>query len=94
MTQSVAAAPGAQHRFLDRVLGVVEGGQHPVAVHVQLSAVQRGQLVERGLVTVGRGFRQDCTGEVGRHQCAASPALTSCTRKPLPSGSLNDRNEL
>ena len=31
--------PRAQQRLLDRVLGVVDGAEHPVAVGVQLAAV-------------------------------------------------------
>ena len=83
------AAPGPQQDLLHGVLSVVERGKHPVAVHVQLPPVQPGQLVERGLVASSRG-----RGQAGvRAQCAASPALTSWTIQPLPSGSLNDKNE-
>jgi hypothetical protein len=47
-------------------------------VNVQLAPVRSGQLGESGLVR-------------DRHEDAAS-GLTSCTRKVLPSGSLNDMN--
>jgi len=36
---SVAAAPGAQQRLLDEILGFVEGTEHAVAVDVELVAV-------------------------------------------------------
>ena len=37
------AAPGLQERLLHRVLGLVERGQHPVAVDVQLTPVPLGE---------------------------------------------------
>ena len=39
--------PGIKQRVLEGVLGVLEGSEHPVAVHLQLSAVRLGQLSER-----------------------------------------------
>ena len=41
------ALPGGQQRVLQGVLGVLEGAEHPVAVHLQLPAVRLGQLPER-----------------------------------------------
>ena len=41
------ALPGGQQRVLQGVLGVLEGSEHPVAVHLQLPAVRLGQLSER-----------------------------------------------
>ena len=41
------ALPGGQHRLLDRVLGIGEGSEYPVAVHLQLPPVRPGQLPER-----------------------------------------------
>jgi hypothetical protein len=41
------ALPGGQQRVLEGVLGVLEGSEHPVAVHLQLSKVRLGQLPER-----------------------------------------------
>ena len=41
------ALPSGQQRVLQGVLGVLEGSEHPVAVHLQLSAVRLGQLPER-----------------------------------------------
>src|SRR5215469_9824063 len=40
--EALAATPGAQVRLLYRVLGVVEGREHPVAVDVQLTPVALG----------------------------------------------------
>ena len=37
--------------FLHRVLGLVERGEHPVAVHVQLAPVALGDAGERGFVS-------------------------------------------
>jgi hypothetical protein len=52
----LAAAPGPQHGLLDQVLGVLEGAEHPVAVHLQLPPVPLGQRGEGGLVARrGRG---------------------------------------
>src|SRR5208282_2939908 len=41
------ALPGGQQRVLDSVLGIGEGSEHPVAVHLQLPAVRLGHLPER-----------------------------------------------
>ena len=49
--EAADAAPGAQHRLLQRVVGVVQRAEHPVAVHVQRRRSGRGQLHERLLVT-------------------------------------------
>ena len=40
------ALPGRQHRVLQGVLGVLQGPEHPVAVHLQLPAVRLGQLTK------------------------------------------------
>jgi len=47
LSEPADALPGGQHRLLDRVLGVGQGPQHPVAVHLQLPPVGLGQLPER-----------------------------------------------
>src|SRR6202008_1729751 len=47
--------PGQQEGLLDQVLRVLEGPQHPVAVHLQLTPVAVGQVRERRLVTAARG---------------------------------------
>ena len=41
------ALPGGQQRVLHGVLGVLQGAEHPVAVHLQLPPVRLGQLTER-----------------------------------------------
>src|SRR5262249_60650380 len=62
------AVPSSQQRVLRGVLGVLEGSQHPVAVHLALSAVRLDQLSER--VAVPR----PCPGQqVGCHH----PTLAS-----------------
>ena len=45
--ESSEALPGGQQRVLEGVLGVLQGTEHPVAVHLQLSTVRLGQLAER-----------------------------------------------
>src|SRR5262249_25563984 len=37
------ALPGGQQRVLQRVLGILERAEHPIAVHLELSAVRLGQ---------------------------------------------------
>jgi hypothetical protein len=43
----LSALPGSQQRVLQGVLGVLEGSEHPVAVHLELSQVRLGHLPER-----------------------------------------------
>ena len=50
-TEALAAPPSAQERLLDEVLGVLERAEHPVAVHLQLTAVALDERGERGLLT-------------------------------------------
>jgi hypothetical protein len=38
--------PGSQQRVLEGVLGILEGSEHPVAVHLQFPPVRLGQLGE------------------------------------------------
>src|SRR5207249_3795149 len=47
---AVGAFPGAQHRFLQRVVRVVERTEHPIAVQVERPAVWLDQERERLLV--------------------------------------------
>ena len=51
-------APGAKQRVLERVLGVVDRSQHPVAVGVQLATVGLDQTTERALVARARPLEQ------------------------------------
>jgi hypothetical protein len=53
--EAVAPPPRAQERLLHRVLGLLEGPEHPVAVHVQLAPVALHQRRERRLVAGGGG---------------------------------------
>ena len=59
----LAAPPGPQEGLLHHVLGVGEGAEHPVAVHLQLASMSLHQRAERGLVTALR--RGDHRVEVG-----------------------------
>ena len=77
-----AAAPRAQERLLDGVLRLVERGEHPVAVDVQLAPVALGERGEGGLVLGDR---------VGH--AAGLPFRTSWRTQLLPSGSLKSANE-
>ena len=61
--EPVEALPGGQQRVLQRVLGVLERAEHPVAVHLQLPAVRLGQRAERLAVAGPRPGDQ-----LGRHQ--------------------------
>src|SRR2546421_10988690 len=47
---AVGAFPGAQHRLLERVVGVVERAEHPVAVEMERPPVWLDQERERLLV--------------------------------------------
>src|ERR1700723_1379030 len=47
LAEPADALPGGQHRLLDGVLGVGEGAEHPVAMHLQLPPVGLGELPER-----------------------------------------------
>ena len=51
-------APRAQQRVLERVLGILERAEHPVAVGVKLAAVGLDQAAERVLVALARSFEQ------------------------------------
>ena len=91
----VAGPPRPQERLLDRVLGLVKRGEHPIAVDVELAPVSLGEGRECGLPTGERG-----RGLIG-HAAASSSSfttwtfqsrLTSWTSQVLPSGSWNGMN--
>ena len=89
------AAPGLQERLLHRVLGLVERGQHPVAVDVQLSPVPLGEGGERELVTRDRRAHRlihvpEWFRTIHRHAFVRS---TSCSSQMLPSGSVKSAND-
>ena len=52
------SAPGANQRFLERVLGVLDGAQHPVAVGVELGAVGLDQAAIGVLVALAGRLEQ------------------------------------
>src|SRR5215218_6699785 len=70
------ALPGGQQRVLERVLGVLEGSEHPVAVHLQLPPVRLGQLSERVAVPGPRPCDQVGCHSPHRHLLPA-PCRTS-----------------
>ena len=89
--ERVPPAPGPQVHLLHRVLGLLVGGEHPVAVHVQLAPMPLRDGGEGLFVARHRG------GDVGirdrgGHAAPAAAWLTSCTIQPLPSGSLKVMN--
>src|SRR5437667_9373218 len=71
---AVGAFPRAQHRLLERVVGVVERAEHPVAVEVERPPVWLDQERERLLVH----RRRDATrpaGWAGRHRAPSTPRV-------------------
>ena len=73
-------APRAEQRLLQRVLGVLDRAEHPVAVGVQLGAVRRDEPLEGGLVAAARGVEQ---GHLGCHSAISPPSGTATTlRRP------------
>jgi hypothetical protein len=44
--EALPCAPGPQQDLLHVVFGLVEGPEHPVAVHVQLAPVPADQVIE------------------------------------------------
>jgi hypothetical protein len=50
------SAPGAQHGVLERVVGVVQRAEHPVAVRVQLAAMRVDKGAERPLIALARSL--------------------------------------
>jgi hypothetical protein len=50
--------PGAQHRVLQRILGVVNRAEHAVAVRLQLAAPRLDEAAKSILVTTPRGIEQ------------------------------------
>jgi hypothetical protein len=79
--EGVQVPPGTQQRLLRRILGVVEGAQHPVAVHVQLADMGRHEQPEARLITSERGLEQLVGARHGRRpllhaQTVAAPGDT------------------
>src|SRR5712691_10446110 len=69
---AVGAFPGAQHRLLERVVGVVERAEHPVAMEVERSPVWLDQERERLLVHRLRDATR-LAGWAGRHRARSMP---------------------
>ena len=65
---------------MDRVLGLVEGREHSIAMHMQFAPVALAHRGEGGLVLA--------------HGSCHPLAFTSWTTQALPSGSLKLMNEL
>ena len=92
--ERVARPPRPKERLLDRILGLVERGEHPVAVDVEFAPVSLGEGRECGLPTGERG-----RGLIG-HAATSSTLttwtfqsrFTSWTSQVLPSGSWNGMN--
>ena len=61
------AAPRAQQRLLQRVVGVMQVAEHAIGVHVQRAAVRAGEFDEGLLVAVAGGGEQpvQAAGGVG-----------------------------
>ena len=64
--EALEAAPGADERLLDRVLGLERRGEHAVAVGLELGAVLLQLLLETGLSPEGRPFHEGESYAVGR----------------------------
>src|SRR5712691_7910176 len=69
---AVGALPRAQHRLLERVVGVVERAEHPVAMEVERSPVWLDQERERLLVHRLRDATR-LAGWAGRHRARSMP---------------------
>ena len=93
-SKPIACPPRPQERLLHGVVGLVERGQHPVAVDVQLAPVSLGEGRERGLPTGERG--RDRVGHAATSSSFTTwtfqSRLTSWTSQVLPSGSWNGMN--
>ena len=83
------ALPCGHQRLLEDVLGVLEGSEHPVAVHLELPAVRLDQLLERLAVPGARPV-----DKVARHRSTLAPRSSlSSSCVPTPQRSRNGRRE-
>jgi hypothetical protein len=73
--ESGESLPGCEQRVLERILGVVERAEHPIAVHLQFSPMRLGQRAERLAVSASRPFDQ--LGRYQLHACHLSPRSLS-----------------
>src|SRR3989442_13863218 len=69
---AVGAFPRAQHRLLERVVGVVERAEHPVTVEMERSPVWLDQELERLLVHRLRDATRPA-GWADPHRAPATP---------------------
>ena len=74
--EAVAGAPGPKERLLHGILGLVERGEHPVAVDVQLAPMALDERREGPLVAKGP--------HVDGHACAAPAGSAAPLRTRLP----------
>src|SRR5205807_7607103 len=51
-------APGAQERLLNQIFGILEGGEHPVAVDLQLRTVALSELGDGQVIAGLKGAGQ------------------------------------
>ena len=82
-----SAAPGAQQRLLDDVLGVLGRAEHPVAVHLERPPVRLDQLAERPLVARLRE-REHALAVVGRGAAGQGVACGHRTVRRSPARKL------
>ena len=78
------AAPGAQEGLLERVLGVLQGAQHAVAVGVKRCAVRLDEATKGVLVAVASRFEQPLLLQRARRR---GNHLTSLDRGRAPNSS-------
>src|SRR5262249_9174481 len=86
--EAFPGAPGTQEHLLHVIFGLLEGPEHPVAVHVQLTPVLADQVVEvPGPGPVSRGGAVRAGGRDASGFLATSSGTHSCTpprpRRPV-----------
>ena len=84
-------APRAQQRLLQRVLRVLDGAEHPVAVRVQLAAIGRDQPAERRLVAAACRLQQRL---LVRHRSGRHRPRVSIPARHLSVGQQRDGDAL
>src|SRR5205814_3896331 len=80
-------APGPEQRFLQRVLGVVHGAEHPVAMRVKLALVLLHEPA-KGVLAAGLGGGQQLLLLRGRAHASRSLVRTRglTSSRPMSSG--------
>jgi hypothetical protein len=86
--ERVAAAPRSKERLLDEILGLLEGSEHPIAMHVQLAAMLLDAFAEPRAIEldVCRGGHTHMTGVV-REIIAPSRRCVRGSAAPSPGAS-------